>query len=41
MIDEASLTGEADPLKKDAVKQPWVRSGTQVTQTLSTSRTSA
>lgn len=30
-LDEASLTGEADPMKKGE-KDPWVRSGTQVTE---------
>lgn len=30
VIDEASLTGEADPVKKTAEKDPWCRSGTQV-----------
>ncbi len=29
IIDEASLTGEADPIKKTP-EDPWVRSGTQV-----------
>jgi len=29
IIDEASLTGEADPIKK-TLEDPWVRSGTQV-----------
>ncbi|GAB4816684.1 hypothetical protein N2152v2_003730 [Parachlorella kessleri] len=32
VIDEASLTGEADPVKKTADKDPWCRSGTQVTE---------
>ena len=31
IIDEASLTGEADPIKKTP-EDPWVRSGTQVGQ---------
>ncbi|KAL3147296.1 hypothetical protein ABBQ32_002784 [Trebouxia sp. C0010 RCD-2024] len=31
IIDEASLTGEADPIKK-TLEDPWVRSGTQVTE---------
>ncbi|DBB05302.1 TPA: hypothetical protein ACH3X3_010532 [Trebouxia sp. C0006] len=31
IIDEASLTGEADPIKKTP-EDPWVRSGTQVTE---------
>ncbi|DBB01465.1 TPA: hypothetical protein ACH3X1_000121 [Trebouxia sp. C0004] len=31
VIDEASLTGEADPIKKTP-EDPWVRSGTQVTE---------
>lgn len=30
VIDEASLTGEADPVKKSSDKDPWCRSGTQV-----------
>jgi hypothetical protein len=29
VIDEASLTGESDPIKKND-DDPWVRSGTQV-----------
>jgi len=31
VIDEASLTGESDPMHKDKDKDPWCRSGTQVT----------
>jgi P-type Ca2+ transporter type 2C len=31
-LDEASLTGESDPVKKGPEKDPWVRSGTQVTE---------
>ena len=31
VLDEASLTGEPDPVKKDA-SDPWLRSGTQVTE---------
>ena len=31
IIDEASLTGEADPIKKNP-DRPWIRSGTQVTE---------
>lgn len=30
VIDEASLTGESDPIKKNTDEDPWVRSGTQV-----------
>lgn len=30
ILDEASLTGEAEGIKKDRVADPWVRSGTQV-----------
>ena len=30
MVDEASLTGESDPVKKGPQDEPWVRSGTQV-----------
>ena len=30
-IDEASLTGESDPIKKNTSEDMWVRSGTQVT----------
>ena len=30
VIDESSVTGEAEPMKKDRVDDPWVRSGTQV-----------
>ncbi len=32
VIDEASLTGESDPIKKDADHDPWVRSGTAVNE---------
>ncbi|PNH10921.1 putative calcium-transporting ATPase 4, plasma membrane-type, partial [Tetrabaena socialis] len=32
VIDEASLTGESDPIKKDATNDPWVRSGTTVNE---------
>ncbi len=32
IIDEASLTGESDPIKKDADTDPWVRSGTTVNE---------
>ena len=32
IVDEASLTGESDPIKKDE-NDPWVRSGTQVRRT--------
>lgn len=32
MVDEASLTGESDPIKKSAEEDPWCRSGTQVRQ---------
>ena len=30
VVDEASLTGESDPVKKGPNDEPWVRSGTQV-----------
>ena len=30
VIDEASLTGESDPIKKHVDTDPWIRSGTQV-----------
>ena len=30
IIDEASLTGESDPIKKQLDSDPWIRSGTQV-----------
>ena len=30
IIDEASLTGESDPIKKNLEMDPWIRSGTQV-----------
>ncbi len=30
VADEASLTGEADPVKKAPDADPWCRSGTQV-----------
>lgn len=29
VIDEASLTGESDPIRKSHDKDVWVRSGTQ------------
>lgn len=29
-MDEASLTGEGDPIHKNPEQDPWVRSGTQV-----------
>ncbi|GFR48829.1 hypothetical protein Agub_g10782 [Astrephomene gubernaculifera] len=32
VLDEASLTGESDPIKKDAEHDPWVRSGTTVNE---------
>ncbi|GLC40623.1 hypothetical protein PLESTM_001094100 [Pleodorina starrii] len=32
VLDEASLTGESDPIKKDPVHDPWVRSGTTVNE---------
>lgn len=32
VIDEASLTGESDPIKKSAEKDPWIRCGTQVSE---------
>eukprot|EP00878_Enallax_costatus_P000995 GHUV01001127.1.p1 GENE.GHUV01001127.1~~GHUV01001127.1.p1 ORF type:complete len:1156 (+),score=304.08 GHUV01001127.1:371-3838(+) len=32
VIDEASLTGESDPIKKTPEEDPWVRSGTQVSE---------
>ncbi|KXZ55677.1 hypothetical protein GPECTOR_2g1227 [Gonium pectorale] len=32
VLDEASLTGESDPIKKDPVNDPWVRSGTTVNE---------
>jgi len=31
-LDEASLTGEGDPIHKNIDQDPWVRSGTQVTE---------
>lgn len=30
VVDEASLTGEAEGIQKDRGQDPWVRSGTQV-----------
>ncbi|GIL92663.1 hypothetical protein Vretimale_19460 [Volvox reticuliferus] len=32
VLDEASLTGESDPIKKDPANDPWVRSGTTVNE---------
>lgn len=32
VIDEASLTGESDPVKKGGDHDPWVRSGTQASR---------
>ncbi len=32
VIDEASLTGESDPIKKTLDQDPWIRSGTQVSE---------
>ncbi|GAX78129.1 hypothetical protein CEUSTIGMA_g5571.t1 [Chlamydomonas eustigma] len=32
VIDEASLTGESDAIKKSLDQDPWIRSGTQVTE---------
>ena len=32
VIDEASLTGESDPIKKSVERSPWVRCGTQVSE---------
>ncbi|GIL57498.1 hypothetical protein Vafri_12720 [Volvox africanus] len=32
VLDEASLTGESDPIKKDPTNDPWVRSGTTVNE---------
>ena len=32
VIDEASLTGESDPIKKSAERDPWVRCGMQVSE---------
>ncbi|PNH10333.1 Calcium-transporting ATPase PAT1 [Tetrabaena socialis] len=31
-MDEASLTGESDPMKKNLTEDPWVMSGTQVSE---------
>jgi P-type Ca2+ transporter type 2C len=30
VVDEASLTGESDPIAKTPASDPWIRSGTQV-----------
>ena len=32
VVDEASLTGESDPIKKSPDEDPWCRSGTQVSE---------
>ena len=32
VLDEASLTGESDPIKKGPEDDPWCRSGTQVSE---------
>eukprot|EP00877_Chromochloris_zofingiensis_P010933 jgi/Chrzof1/6093/Cz17g09130.t1 len=32
VVDEASLTGESDPIKKSVDEDPWCRSGTQISQ---------
>ncbi|KAI8477413.1 MAG: hypothetical protein J3K34DRAFT_453016 [Monoraphidium minutum] len=32
VVDEASLTGESDPIKKSPEEDPWCRSGTQVSE---------
>jgi Ca2+-transporting ATPase len=32
VVDEASLTGESDPIKKTLDEDPWCRSGTQVSE---------
>lgn len=32
VVDEASLTGESDPIKKNLDEDPWCRSGTQVSE---------
>ncbi|KIZ04767.1 hypothetical protein MNEG_3196 [Monoraphidium neglectum] len=32
VVDEASLTGESDPIKKCVEEDPWCRSGTQVSE---------
>jgi len=32
VVDESSLTGEAEPINKDHAGDPWVRSGTQVSE---------
>lgn len=35
VIDEASLTGESEPMKKSVNRKPFCRSGTQVGMALS------
>ena len=32
VVDEASLTGESDPIKKHPTSNPWLRCGTQVSE---------
>lgn len=32
VVDEASLTGESDAIKKSPEEEPWCRSGTQVSE---------
>ena len=36
VIDEASLTGESEPIKKTVTEDPWIRSGTMVSSSMAT-----
>lgn len=40
VVDEASLTGESDPIKKSPDEDPWCRSGTQASSRVEKGRKS-